>query len=107
MKNRRKDQEAEVGRCRLTLSNPHRKRLEKALETEMLCTVLNVAFKFNLRHYTEGKLGEMSMEEETKLRKKVIKGNWNIAKDKASQQVRPHRTSVLNLTSCHCERRFR
>ena len=55
----------------------------------------------------EGKLGEMSMEEETKLRKKVIKGNWNIAKDKASQQVRPHRTSVLNLTSCHCERRFR
>mmetsp|Transcript_37188 Transcript_37188/g.91938 ORF Transcript_37188/g.91938 Transcript_37188/m.91938 type:complete len:559 (-) Transcript_37188:205-1881(-) len=35
----------------------------------------------------EGKLGEMSMEEETKLRKKVIKGNWNIAKDKAAQQV--------------------
>jgi uncharacterized coiled-coil DUF342 family protein len=35
----------------------------------------------------EGKLGEMSMEEETKLRKKVIKGNWNIAKDKASQHV--------------------
>ncbi|KAK3256578.1 hypothetical protein CYMTET_34289, partial [Cymbomonas tetramitiformis] len=31
--------------------------------------------------------GEMSLEEETKLRKKVIKGNWNIAKDKAAQQV--------------------
>mmetsp|Transcript_28818 Transcript_28818/g.35017 ORF Transcript_28818/g.35017 Transcript_28818/m.35017 type:complete len:526 (-) Transcript_28818:1065-2642(-) len=35
----------------------------------------------------EEQRGEMSLEEETKLRKKVIKGNWNIAKDKAAQQV--------------------
>lgn len=31
--------------------------------------------------------GEMSMEDEVKLRKKVIKGNWGIAKDKAGGQV--------------------
>eukprot|EP00232_Nephroselmis_pyriformis_P003386 CAMPEP_0182912456 /NCGR_PEP_ID=MMETSP0034_2-20130328/37522_1 /TAXON_ID=156128 /ORGANISM="Nephroselmis pyriformis, Strain CCMP717" /LENGTH=532 /DNA_ID=CAMNT_0025049131 /DNA_START=62 /DNA_END=1660 /DNA_ORIENTATION=- len=35
----------------------------------------------------DDKRGDMSVEEETKLRKKVIKGNWNIAKDKASQAV--------------------
>merc|ERR1712166_616057 len=29
--------------------------------------------------------GEMSMDQEAKLRKKVIAGNWNIAKDKAQQ----------------------
>ena len=28
--------------------------------------------------------GEMSIEEEQKLKKKVLKGNWGIAKDKAS-----------------------
>eukprot|EP00741_Cyanophora_paradoxa_P005810 tig00000113_g5631.t1 len=35
----------------------------------------------------EATRGEMSLEEEAKLRKKVIKGNWGIAKDKASQHV--------------------
>ena len=33
------------------------------------------------------KRGDMNAEEESKLRKKVIKGNWSIAKDKANQQV--------------------
>uniref|UniRef100_A0A7S0WSW4 ODAD1 central coiled coil region domain-containing protein n=1 Tax=Pyramimonas obovata TaxID=1411642 RepID=A0A7S0WSW4_9CHLO len=36
-------------------------------------------------HYKEHR--ENSLEEEAKLRKKVIKGNWNIAKDRAQQQV--------------------
>jgi len=31
--------------------------------------------------------GELTMEEEGKLKKKVVRGNWNIAKDRASQQI--------------------
>jgi chromosome segregation ATPase len=31
--------------------------------------------------------GDMSLDQEQQLRKKVIKGNWGIAKDKAAQQV--------------------
>ena len=34
-----------------------------------------------------GHRGDMTVEEEKKLRRKVIRGNWNIAKDKANQQV--------------------
>ncbi|GAQ87539.1 hypothetical protein KFL_003590130 [Klebsormidium nitens] len=33
------------------------------------------------------KKGDMSVEEEQKLKKKVIRGNWNIAKDKVAQAV--------------------
>eukprot|EP00736_Rhodelphis_marinus_P009779 Rmarinus@m.17933 len=35
----------------------------------------------------EAARGDMGLDEENKLRKKVIKGNWGIAKDKAAQQV--------------------
>jgi len=35
--------------------------------------------------------GEMSMDQEAKLRKKVIAGNWNIAKDKAQQAATAER----------------
>ena len=31
--------------------------------------------------------GDMSIDEENKLKKRVVKGNWGIAKDKAAQQV--------------------
>jgi len=41
-------------------------------------------FLKNRKDYT---LGDMSIEDETKLRKKVIKGNWGIAKDKANANV--------------------
>jgi len=47
----------EVGRCRLTLSNPRQKRLElskltlNAVSCFQFC--FNLGFKFNLRHYNE------------------------------------------------------
>ena len=31
--------------------------------------------------------GDMTIEEENKLKKRVVKGNWGIAKDKAAQKV--------------------
>jgi chromosome segregation ATPase len=31
--------------------------------------------------------GDMTIEEENKLKRRVVKGNWNIAKDKAAQQM--------------------
>ena len=31
--------------------------------------------------------GDMTIDEENKLKKRVVKGNWGIAKDKAAQQV--------------------
>eukprot|EP00899_Mesostigma_viride_P003312 jgi/Mesvir1/12982/Mv05993-RA.1 len=36
---------------------------------------------------TEEQRGDMGLDEESKLRKKVIKGSWHIAKDRAAQQV--------------------
>ena len=38
-----------------------------------------------------GQYGEMSMEDEAKLRKKVIKGNWHLAKDKTQTAMAAER----------------
>jgi len=45
-----------VRRCRLTLSNPHRKRLEQRLKLELYEPLSSFAFQFNLRRYTSATL---------------------------------------------------
>ena len=46
------------------------------------------------------KRGDMNAEEESKLRKKVIKGNWSIAKDKANQQVSMEKVQSYEEVGC-------
>ena len=56
--------QTQVGRCRLNLSNPCRKRLELQLKLKYDKLLSSFAFNFNLRRYTQAAAVALQTDEE-------------------------------------------
>ena len=64
------------------------RELGKILEADRKMKEMNMRNKLKMAESGSGhQYGEMSMDEEAKLRKKVIKGNWHLAKDKTATSL--------------------
>uniref|UniRef100_A0A7S0SDG4 ODAD1 central coiled coil region domain-containing protein n=1 Tax=Mantoniella antarctica TaxID=81844 RepID=A0A7S0SDG4_9CHLO len=68
------------------------RELGKILESDRKVKEMNMRNKLKMAELGgTGQYGEMSMEDEAKLRKKVIKGNWHLAKDKTQTAMAAER----------------